>query len=224
MIRLNVIAEGQTEETFVNRVLAPHLADFDVFATVHCITTSRRYGRLHRGGVLNYLKVRNDLERWMKQDRNAEARFTTLIDLYGLPQSFPGYSQSRHLQDVYEIVELIEGEVAKDLGDRRFIPYIQLHEFEALLLVDPRRFEDIFINRPQAIESLVALSSTFESPEEIDDGVKTAPSKRIIREIPEYGDRKASAGPLIAEKIGIPALRDKCPHFDSWLERLERLG
>ncbi len=30
-------------------------------------------------------------------------------------------------------------------------------------------------------------------------------------------------GKAIAEAIGIQAMRKKCPHFDGWLKRLERL-
>jgi hypothetical protein len=56
----------------------------------------------------------------------------------------------------------------------------------------------------------------------IDDGPTTAPSKRIIAEIPEYD--KATAGVAVAEKIGMDTLRQKCRHFNEWITRLEQLG
>ncbi len=62
------------------------------------------------------------------------------------------------------------------------------------------------------------------SPELIDDGANTAPSKRIIALIPQYGTTKRARGPLIAAAIGLPAIRAKCPHFDAWIKRLEELG
>ena len=40
----------------------------------------------------------------------------------------------------------------QDINDERFIPYLQLHEFEALLFADPRQLEIQFDNRENAIE------------------------------------------------------------------------
>ena len=62
------------------------------------------------------------------------------------------------------------------------------------------------------------------SPEEIDDGEQTAPSKRLIREVPAYYSLKPVAGPLIVAEIGLPNLRSACPHFDEWVSTLERLS
>jgi len=61
-----------------------------------------------------------------------------------------------------------------------------------------------------------------QSPELINDGPDTAPSKRILKEIPEYD--KVGAGVLVAEKIGLEILRKKCNHFAEWLACLEQLG
>ena len=68
MIRLHLIGEGQTEETFVRDVLAPHLAAYAVFADVRCIDTSRRRG--HRGGIgRHYAPIRRDIQRWLAGSR-----------------------------------------------------------------------------------------------------------------------------------------------------------
>lgn len=103
------------------------------------------------------------------------------------------------------------------------IPYIQLHEFEALLLSDPEKFDWQYIEHDRAIARLVELASRFPSPELINDGATTAPSKRIIDEIPEYEYQKATAGPLIARQVGIATMRERCPHFAEWLALLEAL-
>ena len=58
----------------------------------------------------------------------------------------------------------------------------------------------------------------------IDDGPETAPSKRIIQLIPEYAALKVSVGSIVAQKIGIARLREKCLHFGQWLLQLEQLG
>jgi hypothetical protein len=120
-------------------------------------------------------------------------------------------------------VATIEKAFAEDLGDPRFIPYLQLHEFEALLLADPEKFDWEFPDHEKAIRSLVELVAQFASLELIDDQYDTAPSRRISAVIPEYDGRKASAGPLIAEKIEVDTLRQKCRHFGGWLSRLESL-
>ena len=36
MIRLHITAEGQTEQSFAKKVLAPHLAERGVFADARC--------------------------------------------------------------------------------------------------------------------------------------------------------------------------------------------
>jgi len=50
MVRLNIIVEGQTEETFINKILRPHLGDFNVFVTARRVETGRNRGKIFRGG------------------------------------------------------------------------------------------------------------------------------------------------------------------------------
>ena len=92
------------------------------------------------------------------------------------------------------------------------------------MLVDPRQLETAFIGYEEAIQNLVALAAEYSSPELIDDGKSTAPSKRIIKEIPAYEKRKSSVGPLVTARIGLLRLRQACPHFDEWLKKLEALS
>jgi len=221
--RLHFIVEGQTEETFVNRVLVPHLADRSIWGRVRCVMTSRKRGLKHRGGVSTYVRAKKDILLWMKEDQNPDAFFTTMFDLYCLPTDFPGYDQVRGLRSPYDRVAGLEQALCQDINDRRFVPHIQLHEFETLLLADPQKLDWEYLEHEGPIQNLVDMVSDFASPELIDDGQETAPSKRIIREIPEYEGMKASAGPLVAEKIGLITLRGKCRHFGEWLARLEGL-
>ena len=150
---------------------------------------------------------------------------TTMIDLYRLPVDFPGFHDSRGIRDPWERVSFLEDALRKDIDCPQFIPHIQLHEFEALLLAAPDHFR-VFYGEGyrDAIAHLEKLSSQCGSPEEIDDGAETAPSKRIIAEIPAYEHDKAHAGPVIAESIGLSLLRKRCPHFDEWVAKLESLG
>ena len=223
-IRLNFTVEGQTEEDFVNQTLKSHLADRSVWVSVRCVLTGRERGKDYRGGMTTYARARYDIIQWMLEDQNPDVRFTTMFDLYALPNDFPGYEDSKSVQDPYKRVAILEEAMREDLGDWRFIPYIQLHEFETLLLSDPQKLDSQFYEHDSAITRLVNMSNEFSSPELIDDGPNTSPSKRIIREIPEYDDMKKSAGPLTAGRIGLPALREKCEHFGDWIDKLESLG
>jgi hypothetical protein len=147
-----------------------------------------------------------------------------MFDLYGLPSDFPGKnSYTRNPADPTPYVEALENSFGSDIGCPQFVPYLQLHEYETLLFTDPRAFEIAFEDCQSEIVELNNVASSAPSIEHIDDGKETAPSKRIISIIPEYEGRKVSAGPDIAEYIGLPAVRSKCPHFDSWLTRLEEL-
>jgi hypothetical protein len=225
MIRLNIIAEGQTEEAFVNNILKHHLALFDVFASVRCIETSRsrHYNKVYRGGFIKYSKLKNDLGLWMKQDARPEVRFTTMVDLYALPADFPDHALTQTLKDPYILVSELEKRMLNDIGAHRFIPYIQLHEYEALVLAEPGKLSTFFLEHKKGITDLADLVSRFKSPEEINQGEATAPSKQIISRIPEYEDLKASVGASIADKIGLDTIRKKCPHFHEWLTTLEKL-
>ena len=129
MIRLNAVVEGQTEETFVNRLLAPVLAERNIFIVAHRITTGRRKGRVYRGGISRYSQLKNDLVIWMRQDQAANVRFTTMVDLYRLPPDFPGWDNCNKRTDPFARVRCLEEALGDDVGDQRFVPYIQLHEF-----------------------------------------------------------------------------------------------
>ena len=225
--RLHLVVEGQTEETYANRVLIPHLAALGVFADVRAVETGRRRGTICRGGLCQYGKLRNDLTRWMKQDDHKEVYFSTMIDLHGLASltdRFPGWEDAGRSADPYGKVAVLESAWARDIDHYRFIPYLQLHEFEALLLASPRHLGVEFVGRDREIRELECMAAGFASPELIDDGRQPAPSKRIIAMLPQYEGLKASAGPIVAEKIGLAALRAKCRHFAEWLSRLETLG
>ena len=222
-VRLYIIVEGQTEETFVNRILKPHFDPLSVGVSARVVITKQVPGYTYSGGLNKYTHAKNDINLWLKYDNKMDVRFTTMFDLYQLPEDFPGYAAAVH-DDPYQRVEALENALAQDIADSRFIPYIQLHEFEALLLSDPQKLETQFDYRADEISRLAAMVSQFPSPEHINDGVNTAPSKRIHDEIPEYKPMKASAGPIVAEKIGLSTLRSKCRHFGEWLEKLENLA
>jgi len=223
---LYVFCEGATEQGFVNQVLRPHLypLGFTNVPTIQ-VAFSKHHGVVKRGGVRAYGPVRKDILNHTKQRGTSPGVFyTTMIDLYGLPMDFPGrQSNVRDTEDPIPYVEALEAAFGIDIGDRRFIPYLQLHEYETLLFSDPNAFAATFENAEPAIAQLHSIAGSVSSVELIDDGEESAPSKRIIQHLPAYKGRKSSAGPDVAERIGLAVLRAKCLHFDSWIRRLEAL-
>ncbi len=224
MARLHLFAEGQTEQTFADTVLKPHLANFGVYMQKPTlIAHARKKGIVHRGGGRNFRAMQNDINRRRKQDSGNDVFFTTMIDLYALHANFPGVEEAEKLRNVpYQRVEALERSWLDETSDRRFIPFIQLHEFEAYLFCDVSQFNLFFDNSGPRISALQKIVDNVQSPELIDDGQHTVPSQRILAEFPEYP--KPTVGPQMAELIGLEIIRSKCPHFNSWIGRLEKLG
>ncbi|MEA1962091.1 MAG: DUF4276 family protein [Bacillota bacterium] len=219
---LNVVVEGQTEETFVRDVLAPYWGAKGIFAVARCVETGRKHGRVYKGGGRNYEKIRRDVLNWISQ--RPDAYCTTMFDLYGLPHNFPGKTSNVLNYDPYVKVSHLESFFADDINNHRFVPYIQLHEFEALLFAGIEKINDFYFGKNRVIERLKTIADSFDSPELINDGHETAPSKRIISAIPEYKDNKVLIGPATANAIGLLMLREKCSHFDEWLKKIEHLN
>lgn len=213
MIRLNIITEGHTEEQFVNKVLYPYLFGRDIIVTPRNLETGT-----------NFQKLKFNIVQWLKEDRTAW--LTTMIDLYGLNDEFPGYAENKHRQP-YNKVREIEAALKREidllgLSNYRFIPYYQLHEFEAYLFSNPGIME-VWLSLDYEFQqgSFQQIRNSFRTPEHINDSVETAPSKRIIQVVPSYS--KVADGNLIAEDIGIDTIRRECSHFDEWLTRLENI-
>ncbi|MEH2012700.1 DUF4276 family protein [Nostoc sp.] len=226
MVRLYLFAEGQTEQTFADNILKLGLAQHSVFMDkIILIAHARKKGHVHRGGGRKYKPMKDDILRFLKQEKGSNVFFTTMIDLYAIAPDFPGLAESESLrQNPIERVEFLEQRFAEDIGDYRFIPYIQLHEYEAYLFADPTCFEYLDALRTKEIEALQAIANQYETPEFINDGQQTSPSKRISAQFPDYEKAKSAFGPQLAELIGLEVIRSRCPHFNAWLSRLESLN
>ena len=187
----------------------------------------RKKQKKFRGGVTRYEPFKRGLLSLIKQHDRPGVTISTMIDLYALPDDFPGWDEAEVLRanPASRVVRLEQG-LAADINPdpTRFLPYIQLHEYEALLFVDPSKMEPFYSEHPDALTELQKIADTYPNPELIDDGKQTAPSKRIIAHLPDYEDAKPVVGPQVAERIGLGALRAKCPHFDEWVKSLEQLG
>jgi hypothetical protein len=221
-VRLHLLVEGQTELEFANKVLTPHLAASGVYLAAQAVETSRRAEGGKRSGGGYWRKWRADLERLTKSMPGSDVRFSTLFDLYRLPEDFPGISELLSVRDTVRRAELAERGIAEAVGDRRLIPYVQRHEFEALVLTALEELRSI-VDHPQDRVGLEALVREVggAAPEDINDGPLSAPSKRLLRAVPSY--QKPLHGPLVLQEAGLQKVRSRCERFSAWLERLESL-
>ncbi len=220
--RLHITAEGHSEEKFVRDILSSHLGNFNISTDARRVLTKKDKFRSYRGGIVRFEKFRKDITNWLLEDSKPDARFSTMIDLYGLPQDFPGQTAASKAQDPYEKVKILESKLEAEINDKRFISYIQLHEFEALVFSKPDMIKYEYYDREKEILKLnSALNEKGDNPELINDNVLTAPSKRIESLIPEYD--KVNSGVLILRAIGVDHIRGRCKHFNEWLTKLEAL-
>ena len=226
MTRLLIHVEGQTEETFVNKVLAPHLYGCG-YESVSARLIGNARLRYRRGGIKAWSSVRRDILNHLRADVGSVA--TTMVDYYGMPQTgskaWPGRAEAANLTSDQKALAVGNGivtDICAELGDdfdqSRFIPYVMMHEFEGLLFSDPPRFAQ-GIGRADLSPQLQEIRDQFATPEEINDSSVTAPSSRIRTLDPGYD--KPLMGTLAVIEIGLEAIRRQCPIFRSWIERLE---
>lgn len=218
MKRLIIICEGQTEQEFCNDILQPH---FNQFGIVIQNPTIKKMG----GGIVNWSALKHQIETHLKQDQTAYV--TSLIDFYGIHANhdYPNWTHANQQKDKNIGMNLMEKGMFSDISvllQSRFIPYIQLHEFEGLLFCNIDVFNNGFEeNEFLDYNYLVETIDNNPNPELINDGSFTAPSKRLKRIIKDYS--KITHGSLIAQDIGINKIRTKCPRFNKWISILEKI-
>jgi Domain of unknown function (DUF4276) len=218
MKRVHIICEGQTEETFVNEILRPHLLAFDVLPVAALVGKPG-----HKGGAVNTARMTHDITLRLKQD--TQAWCTTFFDYYGLDSDFVGRKEaelSRKFDDKAKVIEsALKAYVLAQTDEnmiRRFFPYIQMYEFEGLLFSDPAKLASGLYAR-HLEDDFAVIRGGFTTPEEINDSPETAPSKRLLGLMPIY--EKPLYGSLAAIEIGLGVLRRECRRFNAWVERLE---
>jgi hypothetical protein len=226
MARLLVHVEGETEEVFVNELLMRPLqwCGYDRVAA-RLLGNARQ--RARRGGIRGWNAVRRDIIRHLSEDRGCIA--TTMVDYYGLPaageRAWPGRAHATTLAPVdkgpYVEAAILE-DIAREMGDgfdrRRFVPFVVMHEFEALLFSDCLDFAR-GVGNPSLAPALQAVRDEFETPEHINDSANTAPSRRVETIIPNYV--KPLLGNLAALEIGLDKIQAACPHFRAWITELK---
>jgi len=215
--RLIIIVEGFTEQEFVNRILRPYFYSKGVCdILVFQIKSSK-------GGLNKYNHLKTDILNCIYQPN---AIVTTLIDFYGLPTDFPNYEEASSLQSNYEKVAFLENSIQEDLAKSQhknfenFIPYIQLHEFEGLIFSSKESIYANFEERKINKSEIEKIFEEFTNPEEINNNPNTAPSKRLLKNIPGYN--KIVDGIAILEDTKLAKILEKCQRFGSWLTQITK--
>lgn len=210
---LYIIVEGQTEEEFVNEVLRPYLYKFGII-DIRAIKIQTSPG--FKGGDVSYQRFKLNIKKLLAREQDIIV--TSLIDYYKLNSDFPSYKDHLVINNKLEKITFLEDKILEDINHQRFIPYIQLHEFESLLFSDIAGFNYIpNISAPSRILLNKAIN-LHPNPELLNDGEETAPSKRLKKLIPSY--QKTFHGPIIASEISIEIMRNRCIRFNCWLELL----
>lgn len=198
MVRIGISVEGLTEERFVIQVLSPYLMPKGVVLTP-----------INLKGDVSVDKARSEV----KKLANSFNYVTTLYDFYAFKGKDAGESKSS-LES--KMLSAIHASIQS-----KFIPYVQMYEFEGLLFSCPDSLAE-GLNEPSVkLWSEGVLNEFSGQPELINNAYETAPSKRLEK---DTGYKKTIHGPLVAKIAGIDKIRSVCGHFDEWLQKLEVLG
>ncbi|MCY4466701.1 MAG: DUF4276 family protein [Chloroflexi bacterium] len=219
MTQVFVVCEGQTEMSFVTEALASYFEGRQLYLKPRLIG---------KGGNVTYTRLLASLKPLLLAGQSPYC--TTFIDYYGLPAGFPGKRAATKATSLSDKADCIYTALHEQLATenqmdeymlRRFVPYVQMHEFEGLLFSDPKAFARA-IDKPKIADELLAIRNRFETPEHINDNPNTAPSKQVISIVKEY--EKVTMGTSAALEIGPCAIRQSCPLFSEWLDKLTALS
>lgn len=199
MIRLGISVEGPTEREFVSRVLGPHLSQFNVWTRA-----------VDMGGNVSLDKIRGILPALLGNFDHV----STLYDFYGF---------KRRGGLTVDGLQMAISEQVTEERRHRLIPYVQLHEFEALLFAVPEYTVSALGGSDNHLSILREAVNSCGSPEAVNDSPQTSPSHRLLSIFGSAFDKKLH-GPQIILTAGLAAVRAECPRFDSWIASLQQLG
>ena len=214
MKRLIIVCEGQTEQSFCQNVLSPYFLSKGIVVEAPTIKHSH-------GGIVPWETLKHQLVEHLHE---GDAVVTMLIDFYRIKDSyqFPGWEEAKTIKDSQDKMNGLFQDMLNDMPEElmnRFVPYIQLHEFEGLLFSDISAFRNNFMPAECDFDAIQSAIDEFENPEDINNKPETAPSSRLMSAVAGYD--KVLYGTILAEETGLGTIRNKCPLFNSWIERIE---
>ena len=199
MLKVGVSVEGKTERIFFEAVMHPYFLPKGIDIKPISID----------GGV-SIDRASREIESIF----NNHDFVTTFYDFYGFKDKYPD-----------ETKESLEQRMVESLNEQtrsKFIPYIQMHEFEGLLFSSPECIAKHLKGNDIKEWAKSVVQSFHNNPEAINDSEDTAPSKRFKSQ--KFNYRKTTHGPVIAKEIGLDTLRQKCLGFNEWLSKIEGLA
>lgn len=215
MRAIYIICEGQSEEEFVNKILRPYFNSHQIY-DVRPILMSTSKG--HKGGDVKFDRLKHNIDKLLQCER--DILVTSFIDFFRLKNDFPHFAIAQQKQNKFERVAFLEHALGDAINNSRFVPYIQLHEFEGLLFAAKDGFEFLPDIQQTNLHKLLLAVDEKENPEELNDGPLTAPSKRLEQLIPGFDENKPFYGGIIAEINTIYAVLARCTRFNNWVETL----
>lgn len=207
---LIILVEGDTEEEFVKENLLPYFILHSIYDVIP-VKISTKAG--FKGGFVNYDHLRRDVTNFLKQ--RSDTILSTFLDYFRIPPNIPRYDECHKIHDIDYRLQCLEQAMRDEIGSDRFHPYIQKHEFEALLFSSNKGFQKYYSKAARETQKII---TAYSNPEEINDNPHSAPSKRILQLIPEYN--KVADGNILALEIGVTIILQKCPRFGRWVETL----
>lgn len=213
MKRLIIVCEGPTEHEFCMDVLSPVFLKEDIYIDAPLVKKSN-------GGIVPWQNIKRQIENHLHE---GNAYVSILVDYYGIKDSynFPGWEKSESISSKVDKLDylctMMKADITSELASR-FIPYIQIHEFESLLFSDISVFRNNFDNHEMEFSKLEDAINEFPNPEDINSRPTLAPSKRLLDAINGY--EKVVYGSCLAEEIGLEMILKKCPLFNKWFSTL----
>lgn len=173
------------------------------------------------GGIVAWDTLRKQIVRHLNEGNSIVSLF---VDYYRIRDSyrFPGWMESKSISNIYDRMHFLFEQMSLNMDEKlrsRFVPYIQLHEFEGLLFSDISVFQNNFTKNELNFSLLESAVNSADTPEEINNGPATAPSERLKKAVCGYD--KVTDGAFLALEIGLETIREKCILFNEWIERLE---
>lgn len=218
MKRLDIIVEGQSEREFISQMVAPYLEECGVIESYYVSPIVIRTNPNYRGGMTKYSHLKDEILKSLSSS-NPDLVVSTLIDFFRLPSHFPHTDNFKSLSSDELKAQEIQKCMSADIYDPRFIPYIQLHEFEAFMFASCDGFRYCYGDSDKRTSELYRIVSEFDNPERINSSPEGAPSKRILSIIEEYD--KVGDGNVILLQNGIEIILEKCPRFRGWIETIK---
>jgi len=216
---LFVSAEGHSELEFVQSVLRPHLFAFGIYCKPILLGAARNK---RRGGITSIGDCVAELRR-LNEIRSNTDWLTTIYDFADFDWLAEGLRLDSKMS-VLDKVSLATHHLQNQSKiQQRFIPYFQLHQFEALLFVKPSVLNDKYEGLGRPIEQMESVLHDFSgNPENINSEEK--PAQRMAKILGGLSQRLK--GKTLAElvgRIGLSDLRQACPNFNHWITRLEQI-